>query len=378
MRTLVISGINLFEGGALSIYHDCLYEILREKINERFNIIAFVHKKELFKQYGRLIKIIELPKSRESYINRLWYEYFYFYRFSLRTDVDIWISLHDITPRVKTRKLYTYCHNPSPFMKRDLSKIKYSPTNVAFSFLYKYLYRINIKANTAVIVQQDWMRKKFNEMYPVKEIIVAHPAVSLKFARENSARENTARENTDRENTDRRMAGKKVFIYASYPRFFKNFEVICEAVKLLDRDDFEVWFTLDGKENSYAEDLYKRYGKLNQIKWLGILSREEIFKKYTESDCMIFSSLLETWGLPISEYKMLNKPIFLSNLPYAHETLGDYSKSRFFDPYHAGDLADGMKRFLDGRECMHAHSSVHIDTPYVCGWEELLQLIVSR
>ena len=156
------------------------------------------------------------------------------------------------------------------------SKIKYSPTNVAFSFLYKYLYRINIKANTAVIVQQDWMRKKFNEMYPVKEIIVAHPAVSLKFARENSARENT----------DRRMAGKKVFIYASYPRFFKNFEVICEAVKLLDRNDFEVWFTLDGKENSYAEDLYKRYGKLNQIKWLGILSREEIFKKYTESDCM--------------------------------------------------------------------------------------------
>ena len=93
---------------------------------------------------------------------------------------------------------------------------------------------------------------------------------------------------------------------------------------------------------------------------------------------MIFSSLLETWGLPISEYKMLNKPIFLSDLPYAHETLGDYSKSRFFDPYHAGDLADGMKRFLDGKECIHAHSSVHIDTPHTVRFCIFFKYFFSR
>lgn len=54
MRTLVISGINLFEGGALSIYHDCLYEILRKKINERFNIIAFVHRRNCLNNMGGL------------------------------------------------------------------------------------------------------------------------------------------------------------------------------------------------------------------------------------------------------------------------------------------------------------------------------------
>ena len=153
MKTLVLSGINLYEAGPLSIYYDCLDALLEKGIYREYKIIAFVHKFSLFEKYKTKIEFIELPDSRNSYLKRLNYEYFYFYSYSKSKDIDVWISLHDITPRVKAKRIYTYCHNPSPFMKKDISKIKYGPTNIAFSFFYKYLYRINIKSATAIILE---------------------------------------------------------------------------------------------------------------------------------------------------------------------------------------------------------------------------------
>lgn len=38
----------------------------------------------------------------------------------------------------------------------------------------------------------------------------------------------------------------------------------------------------------------------------------------------------ETWGLPLSEAKTYKKWIFAADLPYAHEVLYNYSKTRYF------------------------------------------------
>lgn len=357
----VVSGINLFQGGPLSIYYDFLNEVLEEKLYEKYNIIAFVYKRELFRKYEKNITVVELPKSRKNYIFRLWYEYFYFNKVSSKVDVDVWLSLHDITPRVKAKKLYTYCHNPSPFMKKDLSKIRYSLTNVLFSFFYKFLYRINIKSNEAIIVQQDWMRKEFMHMYPVKNVIVARPNVKFEYSFKPLEKNNK----------------KTVFIYAAFPRFFKNFEVICEAVSVLERNDFEVWFTIDGKENKYSKDIYKKYKNLKQIKWLGLLSREEIFERYSKSNCLIFPSVLETWGLPISEYKMTGKPIILADLPYAHEALGDYEKALFFNPEDAKELSSIMQQIIQRQYKFKTTQKVSVEMPCYGNWKELMEYILS-
>ena len=70
---MVISGINLFEGGPLSVFHDCLNNIIDEKINEKFKIIAFVHKKELFSKYQNLrnIEFKEFPNRLQDCCSRL-------------------------------------------------------------------------------------------------------------------------------------------------------------------------------------------------------------------------------------------------------------------------------------------------------------------
>lgn len=363
-KRIVFSGINLFEGGPLSIYYDCLDAVKKTGIYKKFQIVAFVHKRELFERYEDVAKIVELPASRKSYARRLYYEYFYFMRYSSKRQIALWISLHDITPRVKADRLYTYCHNPSPFMKKDFKMMKYSLRNTAFSFFYQYLYRINIKSATALIVQQDWMRREFYQRFPVKNVIVARPEMCMPYRFRGWNQKNK----------------QKVFIYAAYPRFFKNFEVLLEACHMLEAVgavNFCVWITINGSENAYAAQLLKKYGYLKHVKWLGLQPREKLFELYDKADCMVFPSLLETWGLPISEFKLSGKDMILADLPYAHEALGSYKKCMFFQPEDAFSLYRKMASVLNGKQEYCAQQEKKIEAPAVNSWEELLLFLLG-
>lgn len=367
-KVIVFSGINLFEGGPLSIYYDCLDAVLELGLNKKYHIVAFVHKKTLFSKYENVIEIIELPKSRSSYLMRCYYEYFYFSKISEREHVDLWISLHDMTPRVKADRLYTYCHNSTPFMKKDIRKVKYSLKNVLMSYFYKYLYRINIKSANGIIVQQDWMRQAFLKMYPIENVIVARPRVVLGKTNKIVKTKNS-------------LSGKKIFIYASFPRFFKNFEIICQAANKIDKLgswEYEVWLTIDGSENQYAADIYNKYKDNLHIKWLGIQKREKLFELYAQSDCMIFPSHLETWGLPISEYKLTGKDILLVDLPYTHETLGTYDKVMFFKEDDSKTLAQEMILTIQGKQRYQPQNEKKVHPPYAENWVELIKMITNE
>lgn len=106
-QVIIISGINFFEGGPLSVFKDCLNFINNSSYQTEYKIIALVHKKSLFDQtvYSN-IDFIEFPKSRKSYFYRLYYEYVYFKKFAKNNNVSFWLSLHDMTPSIgKYRRL---------------------------------------------------------------------------------------------------------------------------------------------------------------------------------------------------------------------------------------------------------------------------------
>lgn len=364
-KTIVFSGINLFEGGPLSIYYDCLDACRELKLHEKFRLVAFVYKKELFRAYEDLAILVELPAGRKNYLFRLYYEYIYFGVFSHKHQIAVWLSLHDITPIVRVGKLYTYCHNPSPFLQKDLSKIKYSVKNTAFAFFYQYLYRINIKSADAVIVQQHWIRMAFEQMFPVQHVIVASPKVQTSYRFQGLHTKNR----------------NNIFFYPAYPRYFKNFEVLLKACEVLEAegmDWFRVWITIRGNENPYAVHLRKTYGSLRTVKWLGIQPRETVFQLYDQVDCLIFPSLMETWGLPISEFAQTGKAMILADLPYAHETAGDYEKCIFFDPKDAASLSDMMRDILEERQQYCNCRRKNRQPPDADGWQQLLKMLLGN
>ena len=72
MKTIVLSGINLYSGGTLSIMKDTL-KYLSANLSNKYKIIALVHDKELYKEIKN-IEYIEFKDSRDSWFKRIHYE----------------------------------------------------------------------------------------------------------------------------------------------------------------------------------------------------------------------------------------------------------------------------------------------------------------
>ena len=361
-RIIVISAINFTEGGPLSILKDSL-SYSSKNLTEKYDIFALVHDKALFNIPN--INYIEFPKSKKSWFYRLFYEWIYFKKLSKKLKPYLWFSLHDITPRVAADIQAVYCHNPAPFYRIELNELYIDFKFALFNLLYSFLYRLNIKKNDWIIVQQNWIRNEFFSRFPVKNVIVGYPEIKVEIT---TAQEKTAA-----------IENKKIFFFPTYPRVFKNIELICEAEQLLQKlgnYGYEIWITISGNENRYANKVVNTCVS-NKIRFIGSQSRESIFELYKKADCLIFPSKLETWGMPITEFKLYNKPILVADLPYAHETIGDYPYTKYFDANNAKQLARYMELLIREQLEYDAQESAEPSEPFARNWRQLFNIILN-
>ena len=373
-KNIIISGINLFEGGPLSIIKDCLSFLNKSAYQKDYNLIALVHKKSLFLKDDYInIKFIEFPKSRKSYAYRLYYEYLYFKKIAKKYKPVFWLSLHDITPNISYVPQAVYCHNPSPFNTLNMADINLQPTQFFFRLFYKYLYKINIDKNKYVIVQQLWIKNEFKKMFKLNrnQIIIAPPKIPNI---ENKYLDESNRWLKNKETT------KNIFFFPTFPRPFKNIEVICEAIKLvlqMSKKDFSFIITLDGTENKYAKSIFKKYKYIENIKFIGLVNRNRVYELYSKCDVLIFPSKLETWGLPISEFKQFKKPMFVADLKYAKETVGNYEYACFFKPNDAYQLSQLIINAIEKKLVFDKTNSVKYEQPVVNDWDELFTTLLK-
>jgi glycosyltransferase involved in cell wall biosynthesis len=364
---VVISGVNLVEGGTLKVFRECIASFIKI---DSVSVICLVHKKSLFKEFSDYtnIRFIEFDNIKSSWIQRLKFEYIDSLNISKELSPDIWISMHDITPRVICENQFVYCHNPTPFYKPTYLDFKFSKKVFLFSLFYKYLYKINIKKNRAVIVQQSWIADSFKRWFDVDNVIVARPVNAIA---------------TITEHVRNKVIGKDISIfYPALPRPFKNIELLCEAMSVLNKDFLETYrrvqlfLTIDGVENAYSKFIYSKYSHLKNINFIGILSQEDVKDFYKKSDIIAFPSKLETWGLPISESKEYGLPIFLADLPYAKETLGTYDKVNFVDVNAPEALAKKIDSYVNGEKVFS--SKIYTSTQETCdSWDELRDKVIS-
>lgn len=337
-KKIVVSGINIRNSGTLTIYHNFLDEIIENKLYKKYEFIAMVSSKDLFQKYSNYIELIEFSKEKKSRIMRFYYEYFYFNKYSKKEEIYIWISLNDKTPKVCSKYQYVYCHNPSIFYKCTLKDIYFSLTFYFYTLLYNKLYKHNIECNNGVIVQQSWIAEEFLKKFPIDNIYIMRPEFNERLKKNESKKK-------DKKET--------IFIYPTAPRSFKNCEVILEASKILQDQGikkYRIYLTIKGHENRYAQYLYKNYSEDSCIKFCGFLKKDDLEELYKEADCLIFPSKLETWGLPMTEFKKYNRNIIAADLPYAHETLEGYERVAYFNTENSIQLSALMKEVIGGRE----------------------------
>ena len=365
-KRLVISAVNCVEGGILSVMQDCVSSACRE-YGEDWDIVVLANSRKLLPE--TTATVLEFPQVKKSWLARLKHEWIHFFELSKRLDVDVWLSLHDISARVCARKRVVYCHNPNPFYPLRLRDAFYNWKFAAFSLFYGKLYAVNIQSNDHVVVQQDWLRREFVRRYNLSNVIVAHP--------EGEPWPAVGRGAILAPPGDR----KTRFCYPFVPRFFKNAEVICDAARILREDNyenFEIVLTIDGSESKYAKRIRRTYGDLTNISFVGRLNREQVFDLYRSSDCLVFASRLETWGLPISEFKATGRSMLIADMPYARETVGDYPSVELFNADDARQLARLMLKVMTGAFAPAPSSySVKVPEPYAENWSALWAMILE-
>ncbi|TRX32428.1 glycosyltransferase family 4 protein [Flavobacterium sp. ZT3R18] len=361
-KTIVISGINMVEGGIFTILDNCLQKISAYSENKRIKIIALIHDKSKF-DYPN-IEYIEFPRSKKSWFLRLYYEYFYFKKLSMKIKPDIWFSLHDISPNVVAKNRFVYCHHPTVFYKSTFKDWRFDYKIGVFSIFYKYLYQINIRKNKAVFVQQHWIKKEFETLFSIKNVVTCHP-------------EFTSNSNLIKIHLDN---SKIHFFYPLISKSFKNIESIGEAVKLLPeniKSKIKIHLTISEGESNYANYIIHNYN-MAEMNYIGKISREEVFGYYKKMDCLLFPSKLETWGLPLTESKAFKKPIFAANLPYAKETVGDYDTVCFFDINAPEELASLITKFVNKTIIYQGNKTEIETTNQLNNWFELFDFILKE
>jgi len=365
-RNIVVSAVNLRKGGTLTVLRDCLqYLAARPDLH----VTALVHKRELCDYPG--IDYIEIPWSIKGWLRRLWCEYVTMHRLSKHLPAaDLWLSLHDTTPRVKARRQAVYCHTPFPFMKARSTDWKLDYKIAVFSYLTRFYYRINVHSNNYLIVQQQWMRDAMSDLLGVdkQRIIVAPPAF----------RPMPIPEGEDA----RSKPGMTTFLYPATADVHKDFETLCEATRLLEKrigmGRFRVVITVRGDENKYAIFLKQNWGKVASLDFHGLMTREELGRAYGEATALVFPSRAETWGLPISEFLPTGKPMILADLPYAHETAAGAAQVRYFPVTDAQALSNCMQEVIEGSlQAFQPVKQPDFQPPFAPDWETLFNLLLA-
>ena len=155
-RTLVISAVNFTEGGPLTVLHDAVHAA-RETL-PGWRIVVMAHDASLITTAG--VEVRAFPATKTSWLQRLKLEWHGFMRESRALQPDVWLSLHDITPRVVARHQAVYCHNPAAFHRIGWREAFLEPKFLLFNLFYGRLYGMFIHRNRQVIVQQQWLRRR--------------------------------------------------------------------------------------------------------------------------------------------------------------------------------------------------------------------------
>lgn len=379
-----ISAPNLFTGGPLTILKDCLDSIPHEMSHDDSRVIL-ICSSEVYRNISLppTVHPLCLPLSRSSWIIRLYYERIGFYILSTLCNVHTWLSLHDFTSNVRAKCRVTYYHNAAPFWIPQLRQAIFSPGMLLWKFFYFPLAAWGLDRNYALIVQQNWLKHEFNRRFPRLRVLVMPPISSKKI---NDSLPGSKSHGSSADEVVSAAYGQPsrgfVFFYPCIPRVFKNIELAIESV--LDANaagfDCSLLLTFSGDENLYSRYLRWCYRKYTSIKFIGYQDRAQMDALYKSVDALLFTSLLETWGLPLSEAQLYGLPIASIDLPYVRETARGYpllflasdkkviNLSMFFDALKKDSFAKSLALPLPNSILVSEECS-QID--WGCLWEEL-------
>lgn len=369
-RTIVVSAVSVLEGGELELLRQCLRYLSGVAGDGQTRVVALVHDPALCEYPGIEYKVY--PEAAKSDRVRRKCEYKQMYWDSVLMSeqddkpIDLWLSMFDTTPSVRARCRATFCYNVLPWLKlraRDWMMDRSLPLSVRAA---KAAYRKNIDKNDYLVVRQDALRQSLVGTYrfdPEKVVVFPTPG------------------HTPPPRIDVPSKTAYTFFCPSSPDCYKNFEVVCEAARLLEleigRRRFRLECTVRGEDNKYGWWLKSNWDHVDSIHFCGWQAPAKLWGWYEAADCLVYPSRAENWGRPITEFAPSGKPMLLVDLPFAREAASGAPRVAFFPPHDPEKLKEKMKALVLGNEGILSPAPNHpVADPKVADWAALFRLLL--
>jgi len=233
------------------------------------------------------------------------------------------ISLQNTNFRTKASiPNFIYFHNAIPF-----SDVKWNPfhRDERILWFYKHIYpffvRLYINKNTEVFVQSNSIKECFTKHFnfPNGRIHVIVPKLRLQSYTEENIYDLALDKN------------QLNLFYPATPYVFKNHSTILNAISRLSRnlqEKISLHLTCENVELKHILDFSDIHFRIN---FMGKIDYNKVVQMYKEADALLFPSFIETVGLPLIEAASFGLKIIVSDLPYSHEVLSNYSGVTFVE-----------------------------------------------
>lgn len=151
---------------------------------------------------------------------------------------------------------------------------------------------------------------------------------------------------------ERRLPDRFIF-YPAQSWAHKNHLMLLEALALLRDQGLVVNLVMSGARNHFYRRIEQRIRALElspQVWHVGYIGPLELQCLYHLSRCLVFPSLFEGWGLPLTEAFWVGRPIGCSNVTSLPDLVGD--AALLFDPERPDAIAAAIRRlWTDDQLC---------------------------
>jgi len=233
--------------------------------------------------------------------------------------------------RKKVTLLINFCNTAPILFKKNIIVIhdmavkeNKSWFDWKFAFVYNILFYFNLKNALKIITVSEFSKKEILKFYPSIQQSRIEVVYLASFF------------NIDEEKNQK----GDYFIAVNSLNSRKNINVILEAFKLLDPDQYKLKI-IGGSFNNIFKNNVLEYS--SNVVFLNEVSDAELKKEVSKAKALINASFYEGFGLTALEAMSVFTPCILSNIPVYKELYKE--TALFFDPYQPLELVQKIKEF---------------------------------
>jgi glycosyltransferase involved in cell wall biosynthesis len=227
-----------------------------------------------------------------------------------------------------------------------------------FALWYRSFLPILIRRVRLIFTSSDFVRRKIEQGFGVKNVVVAPGGVS------------TFTFHPRAEQTIRGLPGRYVlFVGSLQPR--KNLKSLLHAWNRIKDEFAAVWLLVAGDAGTVFRN--EAYPDVERVRFLGHIPKDDLPGLYAHAACFVLPSHDEGFGLSALEAMACGTPVIVSNGGALPETVGE--AGWVFDLSNPNGLPEALRECLGNSRLRSAMIEKGLERAKGFSWEKTAKLI---